>query len=49
MLGSLISLFFTSIMVENNITITFWSVLIINYLVYDFVKRNPEVPIKDVL
>lgn len=49
MLGSLISLFFTSIMVENNITITFWSILIITYLVYDFVKRNPEVSIKDVL
>lgn len=49
MLATLISLLFTSIMIENNLTITFWSILIINYLVYDFIKRNPEIPIKEVL
>lgn len=49
MLGTLISLLFTSIMIENNVTITFWSVLIINYLVFDFIKRNPEIPIKEVI
>ena len=49
MTATLLSLLFTSIMIENNITLTFWIVLILNYLVYDFANRHPDIPIEEVI
>ena len=47
--GITVSVFFTSLMIEANISITLWVVIILLYLVNSYKKRNPEVDIKSII
>ncbi|NJJ41640.1 O-antigen ligase family protein [Paenibacillus sp. 7028] len=49
LLGIVLSLLFTSFMIEQNITITFWTVLIMLNLAISFKKDNPKVDLAKIL
>jgi len=47
--GALISMLFTSMMIENNISITFWMVLTLTYMVYNYKRDNPGVNVNEII
>lgn len=47
--GVLISMFFTSIMIEQNLSLTFWIIIIISYLIINYEKRHNFINVDEIL